>query len=169
MNNNQKLGDFNPQGLTDQQVVENREKYGKNLLTPPHKISMWKLYLDKYKDPIIEVLLVAAAISLALGFLENDFVEAIGILLAVFFATTVGFYFERDAAHKFDLLTALGEEQPVKVRRHGKVMEIPRLDVVVGDVILVETGDEIPADGRLFFSRNLQINESQLTGEPVTD
>ncbi|MCH4018993.1 MAG: calcium-translocating P-type ATPase, PMCA-type [Prevotella sp.] len=168
MNNNQKLGDFNPQGLTDQQVVENREKYGKNLLTPPHKISMWKLYLDKYKDPIIEVLLVAAAISLALGFLENDFVEAIGILLAVFFATTVGFYFERDAAHKFDLLTALGEEQPVKVRRHGKVMEIPRLDVVVGDVILVETGDEIPADGRLFFSRNLQINESQLTGEPVT-
>lgn len=168
MNKNQKLGDFNPQGLTDRQVLENREKYGKNFLTPPHKVSMWKLYLDKYKDPIIEILLVAAGISLVLGFLENDFVETIGIFLAVFFATTVGFYFERDASHKFDLLTALGEEQPVKVRRNGKVMEIPRLDVVVGDVILVETGDEIPADGQLFFSKNLQINESQLTGEPVT-
>lgn len=167
MNNNQKDGNYNSHGLTDKQVLENREKFGKNLLTPPHKVSMWKLYLDKYKNPIIEILLVAAGISLVLGFLENDFVETIGIFVAIFFATTVGFYFERDAAHKFDLLTALGEEQPVKVRRNGKVMEIPRYDVVVGDVILVETGDEIPADGKLFFSQNLQINESQLTGEPV--
>ena len=167
MNDNQEFEDFNPQGLTDHQVLESRKKYGKNLLTPPRKVSMWKLYLDKYKDPIIEILLVAAAISLVLGFMESDFVETIGIFLAIFFATTVGFYFERDAAHKFDVLVALGEEQPVKVRRNGKVMEIPRLDVVVGDVILIETGDEIPADGRLFFSKNLQINESQLTGEPV--
>lgn len=95
--------------------------------------------------------------------------ETIGIFVAVFLATTVGFYFERDAAKKFNLLTALSEEQPVKVRRNGKVMEIPRHDVVVGDVVLVEVGDEVPADGELIVCNDLQINESALTGEPVTE
>lgn len=95
--------------------------------------------------------------------------ETIGIFVAVFLATTVGFYFERDAAKKFNLLTALSEEQPVKVRRNGKVMEIPRHDVVVGDVVLVEVGDEVPADGELIVCNDLQINESTLTGEPVTE
>lgn len=129
---------------------------------------MWKLYLDKYRDPIIQILLVAAFLSLILACIEGDFVETIGIFVAIFLATTIGFYFERDAARKFDVLTALGEEQPVKVRRAGKVMEIPRHDVVVGDVMLVETGDEVPADGTLVFARDLQINESQLTGEPIS-
>lgn len=95
--------------------------------------------------------------------------ETIGIFVAVFLATTVGFYFERDAAKKFNLLTALSEEQPVKVRRNGKVMEIPRHDVVVGDVVLVEVGDEVPADGELIVCNDLQINESALTGEPVAE
>ena len=89
--------------------------------------------------------------------------------MAVFLATTVGFYFERDAAKKFNLLTALSEEQPVKVRRNGKVMEIPRHDVVVGDVVFVEVGDEVPADGELIVCNDLQINESTLTGEPVAE
>ena len=156
-------------GLTDEQVRQSREQHGKNVLTPPQRTSLWKLYLDKYRDPIIQILLVAAFVSLILAFIEKNFMETIGIFVAVFLATTVGFYFERDAAKKFNLLTALSEEQPVKVRRNGKVMEIPRHDVVVGDVVLVEVGDEVPADGELIVCNDLQINESTLTGEPVTE
>ena len=156
-------------GLTDEQVKQSREQHGKNVLTPPQRTSLWKLYLDKYRDPIIQILLVAAFVSLILAFIEKNFMETIGIFVAVFLATTVGFYFERDAAKKFNLLTALSEEQPVKVRRNGKVMEIPRHDVVVGDVVLVEVGDEVPADGELIVCNDLQMNESSLTGEPVTE
>lgn len=156
-------------GLTDEQVKQSRQQHGKNVLTPPQRTSLWKLYLDKYRDPIIQILLVAAFVSLILAFIEKNFMETIGIFVAVFLATTVGFYFERDAAKKFNLLTALSEEQPVKVRRNGKVMEIPRHDVVVGDVVLVEVGDEVPADGELIVCNDLQMNESSLTGEPVTE
>jgi Ca2+-transporting ATPase len=156
-------------GLTDEQVKQSREQHGKNVLTPPQRTSLWNLYLDKYRDPIIQILLVAAFVSLILAFIEKNFMETIGIFVAVFLATTVGFYFERDAAKKFNLLTALSEEQPVKVRRNGKVMEIPRHDVVVGDIVLVEVGDEVPADGELIVCNDLQINESTLTGEPVTE
>ena len=156
-------------GLTDEQVKQSREQHGKNVLTPPQRTSLWNLYLDKYRDPIIQILLVAAFVSLILAFIEKNFMETIGIFVAVFLATTVGFYFERDAAKKFNLLTALSEEQPVKVRRNGKVMEIPRHDVVVGDVVLVEVGDEVPADGELIVCNDLQINESALTGEPVAE
>lgn len=156
-------------GLTDEQVKQSREQHGKNVLTPPQRTSLWKLYLDKYRDPIIQILLMAAFVSLILAFIEKNFMETIGIFVAVFLATTVGFYFERDAAKKFNLLTALSEEQPVKVRRNGKVMEIPRHDVVVGDVVLVEVGDEVPADGELIVCNDLQINESALTGEPIAE
>ena len=156
-------------GLTDEQVKQSREQYGRNVLTPPHRASLWKLYLDKYRDPIIQILLVAAFVSLILAFIEHNFMETIGIFVAVFLATTVGFYFERDAAKKFNVLTALSEEQPVKVRRGGKVMQIPRHDIVVDDVVLIEVGDEVPADGELLVSTDLQINESTLTGEPITE
>ena len=156
-------------GLTDEQVKQSREQYGRNVLTPPHRTSLWTLYLDQYRDPIIQILLVAAFVSLILAFIEHNFMETIGIFVAVFLATTVGFYFERDAAKKFNVLTALSEEQPVKVRRGGKVMQIPRHDIVVGDVALIEVGDEVPADGELLVSTDLQINESTLTGEPITE
>ena len=156
-------------GLNGEQVKLSREKYGCNVLTPPRRTSLWKLYLDKYRDPIIQILLVAAFISLVLAFFEHNFMETIGIFVAVFLATTVGFYFEHDAAKKFNVLTALSEEQPVKVRRNGKVIQIPRHDVVVGDVVLIEVGDEVPADGELLAATDLQINESSLTGEPMTE
>ena len=156
-------------GLTDEQVRQSREQYGRNALTPPQRTSLWRLYLDKYRDPIIQILLVAAFVSLILAFIEKNFMETIGIFVAVFLATTVGFYFERDAAKKFNVLTALGEEQPVKVRRNGKVMEIPRHEIVVGDVVLIEVGDEVPADGTLLVTTDLQINESALTGEPIAE
>jgi Ca2+-transporting ATPase len=165
-------------GLTAAEVTASRARHGANTLTPPRRQSLWRLYLEKYEDPIIRILLVAAAISLVLAFVENDFIETIGIILAVFFATTVGFYFERDAARKFDVLTALDEEQPVKVLRnlsysqgdgsHGSVVEIPRRDVVVGDIVIVETGDEIPADGQLFEAIDMEVDESSLTGELLT-
>lgn len=155
-------------GLSDEQVRTSRQQYGDNVLTPPKKTSLWKLYLDKYRDPIIQILLVAALVSLVLAFVEHDFVETLGIFIAIFIATTVGFYFECDAARKFRVLTAINEDQPVKVRRGGKVMEVPRRDVVVGDIILVETGDEVPADAVLVEAVNLQIDESSLTGEPLT-
>lgn len=155
-------------GLSASEVSESRRLHGTNVLTPPKKTSLWKLYLDKYRDPIIQILLVAAAISLALAFVEHDFIETIGIFLAIFLATTVGFYFERDAAKKFNVLTAMSDDQMVKVRRDGKVVEIARHDVVVGDVVLIETGDEVPADGQLFEANSLQIDESSLTGEPLS-
>lgn len=156
------------QGLTAIEVEASRARHGENVLTPPRRPSMWKLYLEKYEDPMVRILLVAAVASLVLAFVKGDFVETIGIIAAVILATTVGFYFERDAARKFDVLTQLGEEQPVKVVREGKIMEIPRRDVVVGDVVLVDTGDEVPADGRLLEATDLQVDESSLTGEPMT-
>ena len=156
-------------GLSDEQVGQSRKRCGLNVLTPPRRISLWKLYLDKYRDPIIQILLVAALISLVLAFIEHNFMETTGIFVAVFLATTVGFYFERDAAKKFHILTALSEEQPVKVRRNGRVIEIPRRDVVVDDIVLIEVGDEVPADGVLLSCTDMQINESSLTGEPMTE
>lgn len=155
-------------GLSDEQVRTSRQQYGDNVLTPPKKTSLWKLYLDKYRDPIIQILLIAALVSLVLAFVEHDFVETLGIFIAIFIATTVGFYFECDAARKFRVLTTINEDQPVKMLRDGKVMRVPRRDVVVGDIILVETGDEIPADAVLVEAVNLQIDESSLTGEPLT-
>ena len=128
---------------------------------------MWRLYIEKYNDPIIKILLVAAAVSLALAFVEGEFAEATGIFLAIFLATTVGFYFERDAARRFSVLTSMDEEQAVKVVREGRVTEIPRRDVVVGDIVVLETGDEIPADGQLVEAVGMETDESALTGEPM--
>lgn len=160
--------EINHDGLNSEQVVASRAKYGENVLTPPKKTSIWKLYIEKYNDPIIQILLVAAAVSFGLAFVNHDFMETIGIFLAIFLATTVGFYFELDAAKKFNVLTAMNDDQPVKVRREGKVTEIPRREVVVGDIIIVEPGDEVPADARLIAATNLQIDESTLTGETLT-
>lgn len=155
------------QGLTAREVEQSRVKHGENVLTPPRRQSMWRLYLEKYNDPMVRILLVAALVSLVLAFVKDDYIETLGIIAAVLLATTVGFYFERDAARKFDVLTQLGEEQPVKVVRDGQVVEIPRREIVVGDVVIVETGDEVPADGQLFESTDLQVDESSLTGEPM--
>jgi Ca2+-transporting ATPase len=165
----QPIMDIRRQGLTTIEVEKSRLEHGENVLTPPKRQSMWALYLEKYQDPMIRILLVAAVVSLVLAFVKQDFIETIGIIFAIFLATTVGFIFERDAARKFDVLTQLGEEQPVKVVREGKIIEIPRREVVVGDVIIVETGDEVPADGHLFEATDLQVDESSLTGEPMTN
>lgn len=152
-------------GLSDKEVLESREKYGMNLLTTPKRPSMWKLYLEKFRDPVIRILLVAAFFSLVIAIIEDEYAETIGIFFAIFLATGIGFYFEYDANKKFDLLNAVGEETPVTVIRNGKIHEIPRKDIVVGDIVVLNTGEEVPADGILLEAISLQINESNLTGE----
>ena len=154
-------------GLTDQEVLQSREKYGANLLTPPKRPSLLKLYLEKFEDPVVRVLLIAAVFSLIISVIENEYAETIGIIAAILLATGIGFYFEYDANKKFDLLNAVTEETLVKVIRNGRIQEIPRKDVVVGDIVVLETGEEIPADGELIEAISLQVNESNLTGEPV--
>ena len=156
-------------GLTAKEVEASKQAHGENVLTPPKRTPLWKLYIEKYNDPIIKILLVAALVSLGLAVINGEYIETIGIILAIILATTVGFVFEMDAARKFHSLTALGEEQPVKVIREGQTLEVARREVVVGDLIIVETGDEIPADARLIESTALQIDESSLTGEPMAN
>lgn len=160
-----KEADLLSAGLNDRQVEESRARHGSNELTPPKRPSMWKLYLEKFQDPVIRVLLVAAVFSLIISVIENEYAETIGIFFAIFLATGIGFYFEYDANKKFDLLNAVSEETPVTVVRNGKVHEIPRKDVVVGDIVILNTGEEIPADGTLLEAISLQVNESSLTGE----
>ena len=154
-------------GLTDEEVRKSRAEHGVNLMTPPKRPSMWKLYLEKFQDPVVKVLLVAAFFSLVISIVENEYAETIGIIAAILLATGLGFFFEYDANKKFDLLNQVNEETKVKVIRNGHVQEIPRKDVVVGDIVVLETGEEVPADGQLFEAISLQINESNLTGEPV--
>ena len=162
-----KNDDYYHLGLTDSEVLQSREKNGVNLLTPPKRPSLWKLYLEKFEDPVVRVLLVAAVFSLIISIIENEYAETIGIIAAILLATGIGFFFEYDANKKFDLLNAVNEETLVKVIRNGKIQEIPRKDVVVGDIVVLETGEEIPADGELIEAISLQVNESNLTGEPV--
>lgn len=155
-------------GLTDTEVRQSREKYGLNVLTPPKRKPIWKLYLEKFEDPVIRILLVAACLSLVISVFENEYAETIGIIVAILLATGVGFAFEYDANRKFDLLNTVNDDNAVRVIRNGHVSEIPRKEVVVGDVVLLETGEEVPADGKLLEATSLLINESSLTGEPST-
>ncbi len=159
--------DFHHNGLTDEEVRKSRAEHGVNLLTPPKRPSLWKLYLEKFEDPVVRVLLVAALFSLIISIIENEYAETIGIIAAILLATGIGFFFEYDANKKFDLLNAVNEETLVKVIRNGHVQEIPRKEVVVGDIVALETGEEVPADGELLEAISLQVNESNLTGEPI--
>lgn len=158
---------WNNAGLTDEEALRSRKENGANTLTPPKRPSLWKLYWDKFEDPVIRILLVAAAFSLIISTIENTYSESIGIVSAILLATGIGFFFEYDANRKFDLLNAVTEGTAVKVIRNGRICEIPRKDVVVGDLVILETGEEIPADGELLEAISMQVNESNLTGEPV--
>jgi Ca2+-transporting ATPase len=154
-------------GLTELEVNERRQKYGRNLLTPPKRVPWWKLYLEKFNDPVIRILVVAAFLSLIISILEDQYAETIGIIAAILLATGVSFTFEYKAKKRFDLLNTVNDDMSVKVMRGGLVHEVPRKDIVVGDIVLLETGDEIPADGLLLKSVSLQVDESSLTGEPI--
>ena len=162
-------------GLSDAEVQASREKYGENVLTPPARTPMWKLFLEKFSDPIIRILLVALLLSIAVAVYHvatgeagmSALFEPAGIALAILLATVVGFLFEMSAARKFDILNQVNDDQPVKVVRGGHILEIPKRDVVVGDIVMLNAGDEIPADGILLSAVSVQVNESSLTGEPM--
>ncbi len=162
-------------GLTDAQVLDSRKKHGENILTPPEKESLWALFFEKFTDPIIIILLVALALSVGVSCYEffsghgtaSVFFEPVGILIAVLLATVVGFLFELSANKKFEVLNKVNDDTLVKVIRNGNICQIPKKEVVVGDIVILETGEEIPADGELLEAVSLQINESTLTGEPV--
>lgn len=162
-------------GLTDAQVLESRKKHGANILTPPEKEPLWKLFLEKFEDPIIRILLIAAFLSLAIAIFEHvstgvgHYAETIGIFCAILLATGVAFWFEMDANKKFDILNQVNDDTLVKVIRNGNVVEVPKQDIVVGDIVILETGEEVPADGELIEAISLQIDESTLTGEPIID
>ena len=162
------MTDNNPifKGLSDIEVQRSREAHGTNVLTPPKRKSMWRLYLEKFEDPVIRILLIAACLSLLISIFENEYAETIGIIFAILLATGVGFLFEYDANRKFDLLNTVNDDNAVRVIRNGNVCQIPRKEVVVGDVVLLETGEEVPADGKLIEAVSLLVNESSLTGEP---
>ncbi|HNT42069.1 MAG TPA: calcium-translocating P-type ATPase, PMCA-type, partial [Tenuifilaceae bacterium] len=154
-------------GLSEEQVVESRAKFGENVLTPPVRKPWWRLLLEKFNDPIIRILTIAAVIAIAVGAVNGHYLEGVGIIVAIFLATFMSFINEYRAGKEFDILNQVNEENPVKVIRNGGVTSIPKKDVVVGDIVIVDRGDEIPSDGVLLESVSLSVNESSLTGEPI--
>ncbi|MDR1369365.1 MAG: calcium-translocating P-type ATPase, PMCA-type [Dysgonamonadaceae bacterium] len=162
-------------GLSDAQILESRKKHGENILTPPQKDPWWKEFLEKFTDPIIVILLIALVLSIGVSYYEffsghagfSTFFEPLGILIAVLLATVVGFLFEQSANKRFEVLNKVNDDTLVKVIRNGNVCQITKKEVVVGDIVILETGEEIVADGELLETVSLQINESTLTGEPV--
>jgi len=160
--------DKNYRGLTSEEVERSRAGHGWNLITPPRDDSAWRLLWEKFRDPIIRILLVAALLSLAVAFVDGNFTETLGIIAAIILATCVGFAFEWDAMRRFRRLNRVNDDLPVKVRRDGEVRTVPRREVVVGDLVLVESGETVAADGTLIEALALRVNESSLTGETET-
>lgn len=163
------------QGLTEAEVLKSREQHGVNILTPPEKQSLWSKFLEKFEDPLIRILLVAGLLSIGIACYEfwglghnwTVFFEPIGIFVAILLATGLSFYFELIADKEFSILNQVNDDEPVKVIRNGNTIEIPKRDVVVGDIVILSTGDEVPADAELLEAITLQMDESTLTGEPV--
>ncbi|MDE5874174.1 MAG: calcium-translocating P-type ATPase, PMCA-type, partial [Muribaculaceae bacterium] len=162
-------------GLSDAQVLESRKQHGVNILTPPEKEPLWKRFLDKFSDPLIIILLIAGALSIGISCYEfwgldkgaGVFFEPIGIFIAILLATGLAFIFELKADKEFALLNQVNDDEPVQVIRNGNVTQVPKKDVVVGDIVILNTGEEVPADGELLEAVSLNIDESTLTGEPI--
>ena len=162
-------------GLSDAEVLESRKKYGVNVLTPPEKEPLWMKFLEKFSDPLIVILLVAGVLSIGISCYEffglNEgaevFFEPVGIFIAIFLATGLAFMFELKADREFAILNQVNDDELVKVIRNGNTSQISKRDIVVGDIVIIETGDEIPADGELLESVTLHVDESTLTGEPI--
>ena len=162
-------------GLTAQQVQESRRQYGRNVLTPVTKEPWWKKFGVKFRDPLIVILLIAGFLSIGISCYEywglhgstEVFFEPVGIFIAIILATGLAFIFEYRADKEFALLNQINDEESVTVIRDGHIRQIPRREVVVGDIVMFSTGEEVPADGRLLESTTLTVDESTLTGEPL--
>ena len=163
------------EGLTKEEVLESRLRYGANVFSEPEKVPLWIRFLQKFKDPLIIILLVAGVWSVSISFYEyfvlredtTVFFEPVGIFIAILLATGLAFLFEVKADREFAILNQVNDEEPVVVIREGRRLQIPKCDVVVGDIVLINTGDEIPADGLLLEAVSMNVDESTLTGEPV--
>ena len=162
-------------GLTDAQVLESRRKNGANVLTPPKKEPLWKQFLEKFGDPLIIILMIAGALSIGISCYEffglgqgaAVFFEPVGIFVAILLATGLAFYFELQADKEFTILNQVNDDEPVEVIRNGNTTQIPRKDIVVGDIVILNTGEEVPADCELLEATSLHMDESTLTGEPM--
>jgi Ca2+-transporting ATPase len=154
-------------GLTLSEVEESRRKHGANVMTPPERDPWWRLFLEKFDDPVIRILIVAAVVAIGVGIFHGEYLEGIGIVIAILLATTLAFLNEYKASKEFDILNRVTDEDPVKVIREGEYLTVPRKDVVVGDIALVEVGEEVPADGNVLEAVSLQVDESRLTGESM--
>ena len=152
-------------GLTSDEVAKSRAQYGRNILKPPEREPWWKLFWEKFEDPVIEILCIAAVIAIAVGVVQGDYIEGLGIIVAIFLATTLAFINEYKASKEFDILNQVYDTVPVKVIRDGHFTEVPRQDIVVGDIIYLEQGEEIPADGTVLEDLTLYIDQSKITGE----
>lgn len=163
-------------GLTDAQVLESRRKNGANVLTPPEKEPLWKQFLEKFGDPLIIILMIAGALSIGISCYEffglgqgaAVFFEPVGIFVAILLATGLAFYFELQADKEFTILNQVNDDEPVEVIRNGNTTQIPRKDIVVGDIVILNTGEEVPADSELLEATSLHMDESTLTGESMT-
>lgn len=161
-------------GLTGEQVIASRQQHGNNIITPPKREPLWKQFFAKFDDPLIKILLVALVMSVSLSVYEffwlkmgvSILFEPIGIFIAVVLATLVGFLVEVNANKKFRLLNQTDDHVKVKVVRDGHVTQVPRCDIVVGDIVVLDTGEKVPADGLVLDSFNLTVDESSFTGEP---
>jgi Ca2+-transporting ATPase len=163
------------QGLSESEVVKSRELHGTNVLTPPQKQSLFSKFLEKFQDPLIRILLIAGLLSVGISCYEfwgldhgwAVFFEPMGIFVAIVLATGLSFYFELIADREFSILNQVNDDEPVKVIREGNTIEIPKRDIVVGDIVILSTGDEVPADAELLEAVSMHLDESTLTGEPV--
>ena len=175
INNNTMESKHHYTGLTAREVAQSRSKYGENVLTPPAKAPLWLQFLDKFRDPLIIILLIAGALSILISCYEyfglgdgpTVFFEPVGIFVAIMLATGLSFYFEYQADKEFAILNKVNDDEPVEVIRDSNTTQIPRREVVVGDIVIVNTGEEIPADGELIEATLLNVDESTLTGEPM--
>ena len=180
INENHEILDYMEQkhhyiGLNDAQVLESRRKNGANVLTPPEKEPLWKQFLEKFGDPLIIILMIAGALSIGISCYEffglgqgaAVFFEPIGIFVAILLATGLAFYFELQADKEFTILNQVNDDEPVEVIRNSNTTQIPRKDIVVGDIVILNTGEEVPADSELLEATSLHMDESTLTGEPM--
>ncbi len=154
-------------GLTEAAVLASRREHGTNRLSPPKRTPWWRLFLEKFDDPVIRILMIAAAIAIGVGALNGHYLEGVGILVAILLATVLAFLNEHRAQREFDILNRASDDEPVRTIRAGAFTQVPKSDLVRGDIVLVEAGDELPADGEVLEAVSLEVNESRLTGEPV--
>ncbi len=159
--------DILKKGLTNAEVLKSRQEHGENILTPPERDPWWKLFLEKFDDPIIRILIIAALLAIVIGVIEGSYAEGIGIIVAIALATGLAFINEFKANKEFDLLSRKDDEKDIEVIRSGNFLKIPRKDIVVGDIVIINMGEEIPADGLILEAVSLQVDESKLTGESM--